>query len=174
MAHAHARRGRDNERLHAREPSARGIRRVLALLLFKQHGDHLRQQTQRQNPRPYRIENARRNQKQNHERESDRAASRQRNPHQIAPQKPCHTLDDSHNRVHPHIPLFPITFSLQRAKSYRDIIRLISFYASAFRISLRALRTPLPGRASQNHSKTSSSVLHKALQFYAKQQESSH
>ena len=71
VAHADTRCGRDDERLHAREPSARGIRRVLALLLFQQHGDHLRQQAQRQNPRPYRIENARGNQKQNHERESD-------------------------------------------------------------------------------------------------------
>ena len=106
VAHAHARRGRDDERLHAREPSARGIRSVLALLLFKQHGNHLREQAERQNPRPYRIEYARRNQQQYHEREPDRTAARQRNSKQIAPQKLCHTLNDCYHWVHPLFPLF--------------------------------------------------------------------
>ena len=106
IAHAHTRRSRDNERLHTREPSARGIGRVPALLLFQQHGNHLRKQAERQNARLYRIENTRRNQQQHHEREPDRTAARQRNPQQVAPQKLCHTLYDRNNRVHPHIPLF--------------------------------------------------------------------
>ena len=106
IAHADTGRSRDNERLHAREPSARGIGRVPALLLFQQYGNHLREQAERQNARPYRVENTRRNQQQHHEREPDRTAARQRNSQQVSPQKLCHTLYDRNNRVHPHIPLY--------------------------------------------------------------------